>query len=58
MDFDVAFLVSTFVKLVAAVPMTLGLFACSVSLGALFALGITYCRVSGGLGSKPNQSID
>ncbi|MBS1182345.1 MAG: occM [Proteobacteria bacterium] len=48
MDFDVAFLLSTFVKLVAAVPMTLGLFAASVSLGALLALGITYCRVSGG----------
>lgn len=49
MDFDVAFLWSTFVKLVSAVPMTLGLFAASVSLGAVFALGITYCRVSGGL---------
>lgn len=49
MDFDVAFLWSTFVKLGRAVPMTLGLFAASVSLGALFALGITYCRVSGGV---------
>ena len=37
MDFDVAFLWSTFLKLASAVPMTLGLFACSVSLGALFA---------------------
>ena len=37
MGFDVAFLWSTFVKLGSAVPMTLGLFAASVSLGALFA---------------------
>lgn len=49
MGLDVAFLWSTFVKLGSAVPMTLGLFAASVSLGAVFALGITYCRVSGGL---------
>jgi len=48
MDFDFAFLSSTFIKLVGAVPMTLGLFAASVSLGAVFALGLTWCRVSGG----------
>jgi octopine/nopaline transport system permease protein len=45
MDFD--FLSDTMAKLLAATPMTLGLFAASVAIGAVLACGVVWMRVSG-----------
>ena len=42
---DFPFLLSTMRTLLAAVPMTLALFACSISLGFVLALGIVWMRV-------------
>ncbi|PKH20922.1 ABC transporter permease [Enterobacterales bacterium CwR94] len=43
---DIPFLTSTFLKLSAAIPTTLGLFAASLLLGALLAAGVLAMRVS------------
>jgi octopine/nopaline transport system permease protein len=44
---DLPFLLETFRKLLALVPMTLLLFVLSVSAGGVLALGLTWMRVSG-----------
>ncbi len=44
---DIGFLSDVFLKLIQAVPLTLALFAASVTLGALFAVVVTVMRVSG-----------
>jgi octopine/nopaline transport system permease protein len=44
---DFAFLTDTFLKLMAALPMTLILFVASVAIGAVIATGLTAMRVSG-----------
>jgi octopine/nopaline transport system permease protein len=44
MDFN--FLSSTMLQLLAAVPTTLELFACSIALGACFGIGLVSMRVS------------
>ncbi|WP_237153800.1 ABC transporter permease [Oryzibacter oryziterrae] len=44
---DIAFLTDTFLKLIAALPMTLILFVSSVAIGAVIATGLTAMRVSG-----------
>ena len=44
---DVPFLLDVLARLLAALPVTLALFVCSIALGASFALGLTWCRVSG-----------
>ena len=45
MDFD--FIAKTFVRLLAALPLTLSVWFLSVVLGALVAAGVTWMRVSG-----------
>ena len=45
MDFD--FISRTFVRLLAALPLTLTVWFLSVVLGALIAAGVTWMRVSG-----------
>src|SRR5271168_2356440 len=45
MDFD--FITKTFVRLLAALPLTLSVWFLSVVLGALIAAGVTWMRVSG-----------
>ena len=45
MDFD--FISKTFVRLLAALPLTLSVWFLSVVLGALIAAGVTWMRVSG-----------
>ena len=45
MDFD--FIATTFVRLLAALPLTLLVWLLSVVLGALIAAGVTWMRVSG-----------
>ena len=45
MDFD--FISKTFVRLLAALPLTLSVWFFSVVLGALIAAGVTWMRVSG-----------
>ncbi|MFZ0601940.1 MAG: ABC transporter permease subunit [Roseiarcus sp.] len=47
---DLDFITSTFVRLLAALPLTLLVWFLSVVLGALIAAGVTWMRVSG---SKP-----
>ena len=47
---DPAFVWSTFVRLMGALPLTLEVWALSIVLGALIAMGVTWMRVSG---SKP-----
>jgi octopine/nopaline transport system permease protein len=42
---DFPFLLSTMQTLLAALPMTLALFGCSISLGFILALGIVWMRV-------------
>jgi octopine/nopaline transport system permease protein len=44
---DFAFVVSCFQKLIAALPVTLTIWALSVALGALIAAGVTWMRGSG-----------
>ncbi len=44
---DFAFIASCFLKLIAALPVTLEIWALSVVLGAFIATGITWMRVSG-----------
>lgn len=44
---DIAFLSSTMVTLIKALPMTLGLFALSVITGCLLALLVVWMRVGG-----------
>ena len=44
---DFAFLSSTMVTLLAALPMTLALFSCSITLGGLLALLLVWMRTSG-----------
>jgi octopine/nopaline transport system permease protein len=44
---DVPFLLDVLARLLAALPVTLALFVCSIALGATLALGLTWCRVSG-----------
>ncbi len=44
---DFRFLFDVFQRLLGALPMTLALFLLSVSLGAVLALSLTWCRVSG-----------
>ncbi len=44
---DWGFAVATFVKLIGALPLTLGVWALSVAFGALVAAGVTWMRVSG-----------
>jgi octopine/nopaline transport system permease protein len=44
---DWGFVVATFVKLIGALPLTLGVWALSVAFGALVAAGVTWMRVSG-----------
>jgi octopine/nopaline transport system permease protein len=43
---DFAFIIDAGGQMLAALPMTLALFICSVALGAVFALGLTTMRVS------------
>src|SRR5215472_14498441 len=43
---DIAFLVDTLGKLLAALPTTLGLFFLSIALGGLLALGLAAMRLS------------
>ena len=45
MDFD--FITKTFVRLLAALPLTLSVWFLSVVLGGLVAAGVTWMRVSG-----------
>src|SRR5450432_3800043 len=45
MDFD--FLTDTFLRLMAALPLTLEVWALSVILGALIGMGITWLRAGG-----------
>src|SRR5271156_2946965 len=45
MDFD--FITKTFIRLLAALPLTLSVWFFSVVLGALIATGVTWMRVSG-----------
>lgn len=45
---DVAFLAGVFAKLFAALPVTLELFAASIVLGGMLALGLLWLRLSGG----------
>ena len=44
---DPRFLLDVFQRLLGALPMTLALFVLSVTLGAVLALSLTWCRVSG-----------
>jgi octopine/nopaline transport system permease protein len=44
---DLAFIVSTFWRLISALPITLEVWALSVALGGLFGFGVTAARVSG-----------
>lgn len=44
---DIEFLSDTLGQLLAAVPTTLSLFICSISLGGILALGVVWMRVSG-----------
>lgn len=44
---DIVFFYETFATLVAAIPLTLQLAATSVALGAVLALGLAVCRLSG-----------
>ena len=44
---DLDFITSTFVRLLAALPLTLSVWFLSVVLGALIAAGVTWMRVSG-----------
>ncbi|CAN7677794.1 ABC transporter permease [Rhizobium sp. LjRoot258] len=44
---DFAFLSETFVSLISAIPLTLELAATSIALGAILALAIALCRLSG-----------
>jgi octopine/nopaline transport system permease protein len=44
---DFAFLSQTMVTLLAALPMTLGLFICSITLGGVLALLLVWMRTSG-----------
>ena len=51
---DLGFIGATFMRLLAAVPLTLEVWALSVILGAIVAAGVTWMRVSG---SKPLKMI-
>jgi len=51
---DLAFVSSTFVRLIGALPLTLEVWALSIVLGAIVAAGVTSMRVSG---SKPLELI-
>jgi octopine/nopaline transport system permease protein len=51
---DWSFIGATFVKLLAALPLTLEVWALSVILGAIIAAGVTWMRVSG---SKPLKAL-
>jgi octopine/nopaline transport system permease protein len=51
---DGTFLVTTFLRLLGALPLTLEVWALSVSIGAVIAMGVTWMRVSG---SKPLEMI-
>ncbi len=44
---DLDFITKTFVRLLAALPLTLSVWFLSVVLGALVAAGVTWMRVSG-----------
>ena len=44
---DLDFITSTFVRLLAALPLTLTVWFLSVVLGAFVAAGVTWMRVSG-----------
>jgi octopine/nopaline transport system permease protein len=44
---DLDFLLDTLGKLIAVLPVTLGLFACSIVLGGAFAVLLTWMRLSG-----------
>lgn len=44
---DLAFLGAIFLKLISALPLTLGVWSLSVALGALVAAGVTWMRASG-----------
>jgi octopine/nopaline transport system permease protein len=44
---DFPFLYETFLTLIAAVPLTLQLAATAIALGAILALGLALCRISG-----------
>jgi octopine/nopaline transport system permease protein len=44
---DVTFISETFFKLIAALPVTLEIWALAIVLGAIIAAGVTYMRVSG-----------
>jgi octopine/nopaline transport system permease protein len=46
---DIPFIAETFRRLMAALPMTLAVWALSVSFGCVIAFGITWMRVGGGL---------
>jgi len=46
---DTAFLLDTFQRLIAALPLTLEVWALSVILGGFIALGVTAARISGSL---------
>ncbi|VEC77568.1 polar amino acid ABC transporter inner membrane subunit [Raoultella ornithinolytica] len=46
MFIDVAFLSDTFLKLCAALPVTLGLFICSFLCGGVLAVGVLALRMS------------
>jgi octopine/nopaline transport system permease protein len=47
---DLAFIVTTFWRLIGALPLTLEVWALSVLIGGLLAMGVTWMRISG---SKP-----
>jgi octopine/nopaline transport system permease protein len=47
---DLTFIAGTFVRLMGALPLTLEVWALSVSVGCVLAMGLTWMRVSG---SKP-----
>ena len=49
---DWAFLGKTFMRLIAAVPLTLEVWALSVILGAIVAAGVTWMRLSGSMPLK------
>jgi octopine/nopaline transport system permease protein len=46
MFIDIAFLSDTFLKLCAALPVTLGLFICSFLCGGILAVGVLALRMS------------
>jgi len=51
---DLPFIVDTFYRLMGALPVTLSVWALSVSIGGLLAMGLTWMRVSG---SKPLEAF-